>query len=99
MARLGEAMNESHASCATDLEVSCYELDQLVDIMRRAGALGARLTGAGFGGFAIALAHTDAAKDIVQAVRQDFYAHRSAPLEDALFVCRPAQGAIEQAAE
>jgi N-acetylgalactosamine kinase len=99
MARLGQVMDESHASCAEDLEVSCYELNQLVEIMRDAGALGARLTGAGFGGFAIALAHTDAAKGILQAVRQDFYAHRPAPPKGAFFVCRPAQGAIEQTAE
>jgi len=99
MERLGEVMNESHASCAHDLEVSCYELDQLVDIMRNAGALGARLTGAGFGGFAIALAHTDAAKGILQAVRQEFHAHRPAAPKGALFVCRPAQGAIEESAE
>jgi len=96
MARLGQLMNESHASCATDLEVSCYELDQLVGIMRGAGALGARLTGAGLGGFAVALAHADAAERIRRAVEQEFYAHRRAQPQGALFVCRPARGALEE---
>lgn len=48
--RLGRLMSESHASLRDDYEVSTPELDALVTALEGAGALGARLTGAGFGG-------------------------------------------------
>lgn len=53
--RFGELMNASHASLQDDYEVSCPELDALVTRLRSEGAVGARLTGAGFGGCAVAL--------------------------------------------
>ena len=52
---VGPLMNASHASLRDDYEVSCRELDLVVDTARAAGALGARMTGGGFGGSAIAL--------------------------------------------
>jgi len=55
MERLGMLMNESHESLRTDFEVSTGGLDQLVAAARDAGATGARLTGAGFGGCIVAL--------------------------------------------
>jgi galactokinase len=69
----GRLMNESHASCRDDYGISTPELDSLVDIMREAGALGARLTGAGFGGCAIALVRSEDAKRIIAAVRDRYY--------------------------
>lgn len=51
----GRLMNESHASLQSDFEVSTPALDRLVEAARSAGALGARLTGAGFGGCIVAL--------------------------------------------
>jgi galactokinase len=54
-ARVGAIMDASHASLRDDYEVSCPELDVVVGTARRAGALGARMTGGGFGGSAIAL--------------------------------------------
>jgi N-acetylgalactosamine kinase len=54
-AELGRLMNASHASCAKDYDISCPELNALVDIARSAGAAGARLTGAGFGGCTVNL--------------------------------------------
>lgn len=51
----GRLMNESHASLAQDFEVSTPALDRLVESARDAGAVGARLTGAGFGGCIVAL--------------------------------------------
>jgi galactokinase len=53
--RFGELMVASHNSLRDDYEVSLPELDNLVAIMMRHGALGARLTGAGFGGATVAL--------------------------------------------
>lgn len=52
----GRILNEGHASLRDQLQVSCPEVDRLVDCARAAGALGARLTGAGFGGCAIVFA-------------------------------------------
>ena len=48
-------MNESHQSMDDDYEISSPELNHVVSVSRRAGALGARLTGAGFGGCVVLL--------------------------------------------
>jgi len=54
--RFGRLMDESHESLRVDYEVSCAELDCLVELARREqGCLGARMTGGGFGGAAVAL--------------------------------------------
>jgi galactokinase len=59
---IGEAMTASHASLRDDFDVSTPELDALVArLTRTPGVIGARLTGAGFGGCAVALAHAGAA--------------------------------------
>ena len=52
---IGELLTASHASLRDDYEVSCAELDAVVEAALAAGASGARLTGAGFGGCAIVL--------------------------------------------
>ena len=52
---VGPLLDASHVSLRDDFEVSCRELDLAVDAARDAGALGARMTGGGFGGSAIAL--------------------------------------------
>lgn len=71
---LGPLLNASHESMRDDFEISCPELDLAVDTARGCGALGARMTGGGFGGSAIALAPAEAAPDITQAVREAFAA-------------------------
>jgi len=100
-AALGRLMDESHASCAEDYEISCPELDALVAIMRRSGALGARLTGAGFGGCAIALVPAEQSAELMDAVWRDYYNEylRSRGIDtpqdrdSVLFACSPAAGA------
>jgi galactokinase len=64
--RCGELMLESHASLRDDFGVSTVELDRLVECLVEAGAYGARLTGAGFGGCAVALCAADRAIDVAQ---------------------------------
>ena len=60
LAHFGRLMNESHLSTELDYEVTGKELDTLVHTAwEQAGVIGARMTGAGFGGCAIALVHKD----------------------------------------
>lgn len=67
-AELGRLLDASHASLAHDFEVSCDELDEAVAAARAAGALGARMTGGGFGGSAIALVETSRLDEAMGAV-------------------------------
>lgn len=69
---LGELFTASHVSLRDDFEVSCPELDVTVQLARQAGAAGARMTGGGFGGSAIALARPDKVDAVVNAVRAGF---------------------------
>jgi galactokinase len=62
--RCGQLMVASHASLRDDFRVSTIELDTLVDVLTTAGAYGARLTGAGFGGCAVALVAKDTVDDV-----------------------------------
>ncbi len=71
---LGELLYSSHASLRDDFEVSCEELDLLVDILSDVdGVAGARLTGAGFGGCVVCLAHENALDGIADAVSQRYH--------------------------
>lgn len=69
---LGPLMLASHASSRDDMEVSTPELDLLVECLVRAGAHGARLTGAGFGGCVVALIPTAGADDISAAAVAEY---------------------------
>jgi galactokinase len=68
LAEIGPLLTDSHTSLAVDYQVSCPELDAAVDAALGAGALGARMTGGGFGGCAIALVHSDALAEVGEAV-------------------------------
>ncbi len=71
--RLGALLYESHASLRHDYEVSSPELDTLIDIARQTpGVFGARLTGAGFGGCALALVRRDAVEALRAALARDY---------------------------
>ena len=92
----GRLMNESHQSCANDYEISCPELDELVNSLREAGALGARLTGAGFGGCSVALVRTEDVENVINRVWEKYYAKRQIPdrrRDEVLFAGSPAAGA------
>jgi galactokinase len=70
---LGRQLDASHRSTATDYQVSCEELDVITDAARDCdGVLGARLTGAGFGGCAIALVRPGAAAQVASTVGEAF---------------------------
>ncbi len=93
-AAFGRLMDESHASCRDDFDFSCPALERLVALGRRAGALGSRLTGAGFGGCAVHLVSRERAPALLAALAEGFYrGFEPGALGDALFVAEPAAGA------
>jgi len=69
---LAAVLDASHISMRDDFEISCRELDLAVETARSAGALGARMTGGGFGGSAIALVPRDLVEDVRSAVTRAF---------------------------
>jgi galactokinase len=69
---IGPVLTESHASMRDDFEISVPELDTAVDAALAAGALGARMTGGGFGGSAIALIRATDLDDISRSVEAAF---------------------------
>ncbi len=69
---VGKAMYRSHASLELDFDVSCTELNLVVDTAFRVGALGARLVGAGGGGSAIALIRRSQAAGAAQVIDAAF---------------------------
>jgi galactokinase len=91
---IGELLNGSHASMRDDFEISCDELDCAVDAAIEAGAIGARMTGGGFGGAAIALIERDRVDEVTEAVKRAFSdAGFGAP---RCFVASAAAGAHEE---
>ena len=88
---LGELMNQSHASLRDDFEVSGPDLDQIVAIAQASpGCLGARVTGGGFAGCAVALVQADQAETFRATVEQRY---RSADGKAAtVWTCDPASG-------
>jgi galactokinase len=99
LATFGTLMDASHRSLRDDYEVSARELDRLVEIAREGGAVGARLTGAGFGGCIVALADAGAADAVLADLRERYYVARDVTdTTDALFVAEPSAGAnVERA--
>jgi galactokinase len=84
-------MSASHRSMRDDFEISTQELDLAVEVAADAGALGARMTGGGFGGSAIALTPAGRIPALRLAVDQAFAERGYRPPET--FVVRPSQGA------
>jgi len=87
----GRVINESHASLRDLYEVSCVELDEMTELARSMdGCYGARMTGAGFGGCAVALVEADKARSFVGRMRQRY----SVPGEGSGYyhICVPSDG-------
>ncbi|CAB3223632.1 unnamed protein product [Arctia plantaginis] len=86
--RVGELFYQSHESLSHLMEVSCPELDQIVDIMRGVpGVLGARMTGGGFGGCVVTLVKKSDLDDVKQHVLSQYKG------KPTFFVCQPSDGA------
>ena len=90
--RLGRLMNESHESLRHDFEVTNDGLNVMVDEARRApGCFGARMTGAGFGGCAVALVAADRSEAFVRQVEAGY--REATGLAPKVYVCRATNGA------
>lgn len=91
VAQCGRLMNESHASLRDDYEVSCAELDLMVELARGIdGAFGARMTGGGFGGCVISLVKANCVERFREIVGE---AYKSATgLTPSIFSCAPGPG-------
>ncbi len=72
LAKIGDLLVASHRSLQYDYEVSCPELDRAVESALAAGAVGARMTGGGFGGSVIALVPTELVDTVISQVTTDF---------------------------
>ncbi|MFI6491710.1 galactokinase [Streptomyces sp. NPDC050564] len=71
---IGPVLTDGHASLRDDLRISCPELDLVIDTATSSGALGARMTGGGFGGSAIVLVESADADTVTKAVEEAFAA-------------------------
>jgi galactokinase len=92
---LGPLMAASHDSLRDDFEVSCKELDIMVEIARRigrkGGVIGARMTGGGFGGSTVTLCESSKAADIAAALAAEY--EKTTGIQPQIFASRPSQGA------
>ncbi|TFD76969.1 galactokinase [Cryobacterium fucosi] len=91
---IGALLDASHVSMRDDFEISVPELDLAVETSRAAGAIGARMTGGGFGGAAIALTPHALIPAVTAAVTAAFTAHGFGTPD--LFVVRAADGAARE---
>ncbi|MGO8675303.1 MAG: galactokinase [Limisphaerales bacterium] len=92
---VGQLMYASHFSLRDNYEVSCAELDAVVEIAQgigsEGGVIGCRMTGGGFGGCAVALVRTEALPAISAAITSQY--EKRTGIKPTLFVSRPAAGA------
>jgi len=92
---LGPLMAASHDSLRDDFEVSCKELDLMVEIARKigrsGGVIGARMTGGGFGGSTVTLCESSKLEEISATLSADYEA--ATGITPQLFASRPSQGA------
>ncbi|XP_075431753.1 N-acetylgalactosamine kinase [Ascaphus truei] len=94
---LGDLMNQSHVSCRDLYECSCPELDQLVDICLQSGAIGSRLTGAGWGGCTVSMVPISKLSEFLLSVQDSYYKtndQRLALQQRSLFATKPGSGAM-----
>ena len=92
----GQLMDASHGSCRDDYEISCPELEELIRIAKEAGALGARLTGAGFGGCTVNLVAESDVSGFLTRIDRYFYRSRLDHAERVgsyRFIFKPQAGA------
>jgi galactokinase len=89
--KFGQLMIESHTSLKNDYEVSCFELDTLVEeSLKVKGVLGSRMTGAGFGGCTVSLVHKDHTESFIKTVGEKY--QKITHLEASFFIAEIGDG-------
>jgi galactokinase len=92
---VGDLMYASHASLRDDYEVSCPELDILVELAQalgsQGGVIGARMTGGGFGGCIVALVRSGRESAVAEQIGQEY--QQRTGIAASAFVTKPARGA------
>ena len=92
---VGAQMYASHDSLRDDFEVSCPEIDALVEIAREigveGGVIGSRITGGGFGGCTVSLVKTECVAEIARRIASEY--KRRVGIDATIFATRPAAGA------
>lgn len=97
--KLGHLMDQSHYSCSSVYECSCPELDQMVSLSKGGGALGSRLTGAGWGGCVVSLVKDDNVEAFLKHLKGAYYNSKckgdgaTLDLSSSLFATQPGAGA------
>ncbi|XP_019880289.1 galactokinase-like [Aethina tumida] len=86
--KFGQLMVESHNSLKNDYNVSCPEIDQLVELALQVdGVVGSRMTGGGFGGCTVTLVHSRSVDDVIANIKKGYKG------KPAFYVCSPSDGA------
>lgn len=88
-----ETVNEGHTSARDDFEISCPEIEALVDCARNNGALASRITGAGFGGSTINIVKREYADEFTHRMRQQFYKGDQWTTIEPMILSHPSGGA------
>merc|ERR1740117_96518 len=100
--KLGKLMNDSQTSCDKLYDCSSPELDEIIGMSRKAGALGSRLTGAGWGGCSVSMVYKKDVKTFISKV-MDYYTKEREPedrlwitddLDRYIFATQPGAGAL-----
>ena len=94
---LASLMNASGLSCDEDYDCSCEELRNLIADMRESGCLGARLTGAGWGGCAVGICKSDQVETVVMNIKNLYFKKRlgmNVVNDELVFSFEPASGAV-----
>ncbi|HIE43749.1 MAG TPA: galactokinase [Candidatus Omnitrophica bacterium] len=94
MEKFGQLMYESHASLRDDYEVSCRELDALVDsAISCEGVLGSRMTGAGFGGSTVSMVRKEKSEEVREIIGKEYY--KKTGLVADIYICKIVDGVGE----
>lgn len=96
---LGQLLNESQDSCRTTYECSAPEVDDICAIARRAGTLGSRLTGAGWGGCTVHMLPQSKVEAVTKALKEEYYLKNfpdisEEKLAQAMVISKPSNGSF-----
>merc|ERR1712003_215489 len=92
LVKLGLMMDGSHWSCSKGYKCSSIELDNLTDVARESGALGSRLTGAGWGGCTVSLIEAQDETTFIDKVKKSFYEGKDVT-DEIIFATSPNKAA------